>query len=159
MAPLLDEWLKPLSNFKHKKPPTQAHWPGDLKCTVITLYMPQCATEKRKSEYTRPVFLLLCPKTLCKFCSALSLTNSLGNTWVRCVPGAACAINNMQPCFICDKNLRNLYKRLRTHWPVHRAFCMFNDNKVHSDVSTEKKGHTQLGHCSWRGGLECAKPH
>lgn len=31
MASLWCEWLKPLSNFKHKEPPGQANWPDDLQ--------------------------------------------------------------------------------------------------------------------------------
>lgn len=42
--------------------------------------------------------------------------NILGNTWVPCVPGAACAIHNMQPHLICGSNLWKIYKQLRPHY-------------------------------------------
>lgn len=51
MAPLLGEWLKPLSNFKHKKPPTQALWPGELQ----------------KLKCNHSAYAAMCSETLCKF--------------------------------------------------------------------------------------------
>lgn len=68
MAPLLGEWLKPLSNFKHKKLPTRAHWSGDLqklKCNHPA-YLEMCSS-LRKSEYMWPVLYYCVHHLLCKF--------------------------------------------------------------------------------------------
>lgn len=95
MAPLLGEWLKPLSNFKHKKPPTWANGLGDLqklKCNH-SAYTATCRTV-RKCGCMRPP--LTCPKSLRKLYSSL---NSLGNTCARHVPDVACAVNEHADMF------------------------------------------------------------
>lgn len=147
IAPLLGEWLKPLSNFKHKK--TQAHWPGDLlklKCNLLYSRM-------RKSEYMKLVFCYCFPKLYPSF---VPLMNGLWNTWVRCVPDAVCPINNMQPCLICDRNTTEIYRQpLRTYYI---STDPLTELSVCSTTPKRIRPHTAES-LFLTGVLECAKPH
>lgn len=153
MAPLLGEWLKPLSNFKHQKPPTQAHWPGhlqELKCNQ-SAYEAMCSG-MRKSECMRPVLHHRVPKC---YASSLPLMNSLGNTWARSVPDAACAINTMHHAFHLGPLHHRTDKWLRTHYI---STDLLTELSVCSTTPKRKGPHT-AGSLFFTRALECAKPH